>query len=210
MNEPSRHDRALLFRGAVGKSVGLSVRQPSSAYVCMYVSMYVCMFVCMCVWNLEITTGRLFKNRLCTWQNLCSSRIFAWVEFGTQITQMLIKFRDWKHFWNRRDLSMLFGSETSLKMNSKRPPNAWSELKANGLGTTLTTSSKVVGFEYAFKGLQAAHFGCIWTIFEPPFKSRQAVLTSFPEQISLGKFNSQFLYRDPPFTTCRTGSRAES
>ena len=149
------------------------------------------------VWTRRAKTFKthwlLFKNTLCTFQNLWSSRIFTWFEFGTKINQKFIKFRAQKHIWNRLHPLMPFVSQKSSKMRSKTVPKCLVGTAAIGLGTTLTTSSWVLGLQGAFTGPQAVHFDLIWSPFGPYFQSLQTVLTSFPGQISPGKFNSQFV-----------------
>ena len=43
------------------------------------------------------TMGLLFKNPFQAFQNLWSSFIFAWLEFGTKIHQILLKFQSQKY-----------------------------------------------------------------------------------------------------------------
>ena len=56
-------------------------------------------------------------------------------------------------------------------------------------GSTLTTSSLILGLEATLTSPQGAHFVLIWILFGPHFQALQPALTSFSGQISCAKQN---------------------
>ena len=128
-----------------------------------------------------------------TSSNVSSSLGSNW----NQNPQFLTKFRSQKYICNRLHLLEPFYLPKSSKMNSKTTQKCLVGTAHVGLGITLTTSRRVVGRRHACTSPQAAHFKFTWNIFTPHFRSLSIVLTSFPDQISLAKFNSQFVARFP-------------
>ena len=86
---------------------------------------------------------------------------------------------------------MPFQSPKSSQMRSKRDQKCLVGTARVGLGTNLTTADR----KDAFTGSQAAHFNLILTTLGLHLRSLKAAPTSFPAQISLAKFNSQFVSR---------------